>query len=346
MQKDIMLGEFKPNPTLVTKVTEIRAPKFPVIDGHNHLEIVGDYWMKQPVNALLEVMDRSNVEAVVDLDGGWGQKIYKNHWERFKEKAPERFVMFAGVEWEKYAEMGDEFPGYAAETLENQVRNGAQGLKVDKRFGLQYKDPDGDFVKVDDPNLAPVWETAANLNIPVTIHVADPVAFFDPLDETNERWDELHEHPEWHFPSPSFPSFKSIIDRFEKLVRRHSRTKFIGAHVGCYAENLAWVGHLLDECPNFNVDISERIGELGRQPYSAREFFLKYSDRILFGVDQPPSVEWYRLYARFLETDDEYFNYYLTNPPRQGRWFIYGLNLPDEVLIKVYALNAKRLMNL
>ena len=346
MAEDIFLHQFKPRSFLVNQVTQIDRPKFPVIDAHNHLELVGDYWMTHPVSELLDVMDRSNVQAVVDLDGAWGRDVYENHWKRFKEAAPDRFILYAGVEWEKYAEMGTEFPEWAAEELRKQVKSGAQGLKIDKRFGLQFKDPSGEFIKVDDSLLAPVWEACAELNIPVTIHVADPVAFFEPLDETNERWDELHAHPEWHFPSPPYPSFLSIIKRFATLVRRHSNTKFIGAHVGCYSENLAWVSALLDECPNFNVDISERIGELGRQPYSARRFFLKYQDRILFGVDCTPSVEWYRLYARLLETDDEYFNYYLTNPPRQGRWFVHGLYLPDEVLQKVYSLNARRLLNL
>lgn len=344
MAKELYLGQFKPVPALVTSETKIKQPKFPVIDAHNHLEIVGDHWMTQPVNDLLDVMDKANVEAIVDLDGAWGRDIYKSHWGRFKEAAPDRFIMYTGVEWWKYEEMGDEFPDYATELLRNDAKNGAQGLKIDKRFGLEFREPSGEYIKVDDPVFSSIWETVADLDLPVTIHVADPVAFFDEVNEHNERWDELHEHPEWRFTSPPYPSFESIIDSFAALVRRHSRTKFIGAHVGCYAENLKWVGDLLDECPNFNVDISERIGELGRQPYSAREFFLKYSDRILFGIDCVPSVDWYRLYARFLETDDEYFNYYLSDPPRQGRWFIYGLNLPDDVLKKVYNENAKRLI--
>ena len=346
MTQDLLLSQYKPKPALVTKVTEIKQPKFPVIDAHNHLEVIGKYWLEHPVSELIDVLDQSNVEAIVDLDGGWGQDMFKRHWERFKEAAPERFILYTGVDWGKYQEMGDEFPDWASERLKDQIKAGAQGLKIDKRFGLEFRAPDGEYIKVDDPNLSLIWETAADLNIPITIHVADPVAFFDQVDETNERWDELHEHPEWRFTSPPYPPFNSIIERFAKLVKRHSRTKFIGAHVGCYVENLAWVSNLLDECPNFNVDISERIGELGRQPYSARKFFLKYPDRILFGVDCTPSVEWYRLYARLLETDDEYFNYYLTNPPRQGRWFVHGLYLPDDVLRQVYSLNAKRLINL
>ncbi len=346
MSGDLYLKQFKPKSFLETARTEIEKPKFPVIDAHNHLELVGDYWMKQPVRELLSVMDEANVEAIVDLDGGWGEEVFDIHWKRFKEAAPDRFILYTGVAWERYAEMGNSFPDWAATRLREHVTRGAQGLKIDKRFGLFFKEPGGELIKVDDPLFAPIWETVGEMNIPVTIHVADPVAFFEPLDEFNERWDELHEHPDWHFPSPPYPSFISILQRLENLVKRHPRTQFIGAHVGCYAENLKWVARMLNTYSNFNVDISERIGELGRQPYSARKFFLEYQDRILFGVDCTPSVEWYRLYARFLETDDEYFNYYLTNPPRQGRWFVHGLHLPDEVLKKVYSANAKRLLNL
>jgi predicted TIM-barrel fold metal-dependent hydrolase len=172
--------------------------------------------------------------------------------------------------------------------------------------------------------------------------VADPVAFFDPIDETNERWEELGAHPDWAFTSPPFPSFMSIISGLASLVARHPNTTFIGAHVGCYAENLGWVGALLDRCQNFYVDISARIGELGRQPYTARRFFMHYADRILFGSDMGPDKDAYRIYYRFLETDDEYFNYNPGELPLQGRWHVHGLYLPEEVLKKIYSENAQR----
>jgi predicted TIM-barrel fold metal-dependent hydrolase len=176
------------------------------------------------------------------------------------------------------------------------------------------------------------------------IHVADPVAFFDPIDETNERWEELGEHPDWAFTSPPFPAFMSIMEAFANLVARHPNTTFIGAHVGCYAENLGWVSRMLERCPNYYVDISARIGELGRQPYTARRFFLRYADRILFGSDMGPDLEAYRIGYRFLETEDEYFNYNPGEVPKQGRWQVYGLYLPDEVLKKVYSENARRIL--
>jgi predicted TIM-barrel fold metal-dependent hydrolase len=199
---------------------------------------------------------------------------------------------------------------------------------------------------VDDERLSPIWDAAGELDLPVLIHVADPVAFFDPIDETNERWEELGEHPDWAFTSPPFPSFMDIMNGFKNLVTRHDSTTFIGAHVGCYGENLGWVGQMLKDCPNYYIDISARLGELGRQPYTARKFFIEYQDRILFGSDMGPDLDGYRLYYRFLETDDEYFNYNTSDVPLQGRWNVCGLYLPDEVLKKVYSENARRVLKL
>ena len=240
--------------------------------------------------------------------------------------------------------MGEQFPQWVVKRLHVQKARGADGLKIWKGFGLQIKDQNGILVRVNDHRLDPVWQTCAELRLPIIIHVADPVAFFDPIDSNNERFEELSSHPDWAFNDPSFPTFSRIIEDFADLVNQHPQTLFIGAHVGCYAENLQWVGDLLDRCPNFNVDISARIGELGRQPYTSRKFFLKYSDRILFGLDMGPDIEAYRISYRFLETDDEYFNYNPGAVPQQGRWQVSGLYLPDEVLLKVYRLNAERLL--
>ncbi len=198
-------------------------------------------------------------------------------------------------------------------------------------------------MRVNDRRLDPLWETAGELHMPVVIHVADPVAFFDPLDGRNERWEELYAHPDWQFPSPPFPNFISILTDLRDLVMRHTQTTFIGAHVGCYAENMQWVGEMLERCPNYYVDIAARVGELGRQPYTVKRFFTKYSDRILFGSDMGPDVDTYRLMYRFLETDDEYFNYGTDEIPSQGRWQIYGLALPKNVLRKIYYENAEKI---
>jgi predicted TIM-barrel fold metal-dependent hydrolase len=172
------------------------------------------------------------------------------------------------------------------------------------------------------------------------------MAFFDPVDETNERWEEVGEHPDWAFPSPPFPPFMEIMNNFFNLVKRHENTIFIGAHVGCYGENLEWVGQMINQCPNYYVDISARLGELGRQPYTTRKFFIEHQNRVLFGSDMSPNLDAYRLYYRFLETDDEYFNYSTSEVPTQGRWHVCGVYLPDDVLKKIYSENAKGVLHL
>lgn len=341
----LYLSDFKPKPKLVTHETQVSRPRFSVIDAHNHLSLDGfGGWDTRPVSELLDLLDQADVRVFVDLDGGWGEDILQTHLDHFKAAAPERFRIFGGVDWTKWAELGNRFPDWAAERLRAQAARGAQGLKIWKMLGLSVRDQNNQLVAVDDPRLDVIWATAGELKLPITIHIADPVAFFDPVDNTNERWEELHDHADWQFPSPPFPPFLTVVNGLAAVVARHPTTTFVGAHVGCYAEDLKWVGDVLDRCPNFYVDISERIGELGRQPYSARRFFIQYADRILFGSDRPVEEHIYPTYYRFLETDDEYFNYGNEEVPRQGRWRIYGLYLPDDVLEKVYYQNAARVM--
>ena len=338
------LQNFYPRSKLVTKTTLVEKPRFPAFDAHNHLGEFGGNWDQKPLSELLDMLDQAGIVRFVDLDGGWGESLLNTHLDHFKQPEPERFQIFCGVDWIQWIEMGDKFPEWAAGRLRVQKERGAEGLKIWKGFGLQVKDQAGKLADVDDPRLDPIWETAGEIGLPVLIHIADPVAFFDPIDETNERWEELGNHMDWSFTSPPFPPFLHIVDGLASLVACHPHTTFIGAHVGCYAENLAWVGELLDRCPNFFVDISARIGELGRQPYTARRFFQHYSDRILFGSDMGPYPEAYRIIYRFLETDDEYFNYNAAPIPMQGRWYVDGLYLPDDVLEKVYFRNAERIL--
>jgi len=339
------LENFRPESRLITKITPVEKPLFPAFDAHNHLgEDFGGGWDQKPLSQLLDLLDQAGIVRYVDLDGGWGEHLLNAHLEHFKQPAPERFLIFGGVDWSQWQEKGNSFPEWAAGRLRVQKERGAEGLKIWKGLGLYVRDHRDQLVDVDDPRLDPIWETAGELRLPIIIHVADPVAFFDPIDETNERWEELSRHPDWAFTSPPFPPFLHIIYGLADLVERHPQTTFIGAHVGCYAENLAWVERLLELCPNFFVDISARIGELGRQPYTARRFFLQYADRILFGSDMGPNLEAYRIIYRFLETDDEYFNYYPAPIPIQGRWHVHGLYLPDEVLEKVYFRNAERIL--
>jgi predicted TIM-barrel fold metal-dependent hydrolase len=235
----------------------------------------------------------------------------------------------------------------AAVELEMAVKAGARGLKIWKDFGLRVKDSSGKLIPVDSPRLDPVWARAGELGVPVLIHVGDPVAFFQPLDESNERWDELQRSPEWSCCGPEFPPLENLLQALETVIARHPCTTFIGAHVGCYAENLAFVGGMLDRLPNYYVDMGARVAELGRQPHTARRFFLRYADRILFGTDNVPDPESYRIYYRFLETNDDYFPYWHPKDrPWQGQWYIHGLGLPDAVLERVYYRNAQRLLKL
>jgi predicted TIM-barrel fold metal-dependent hydrolase len=343
----MLLKDFRPQSKLVTKATHVDRPRFPVVDAHNHLaEPFGGGWDHKPLSELLDRLDEAGITHYVDLDGGWGEEILGSHLDYFKNAAPDRFQIFGGVEWFRWRKMGEAFPEWAAKRLRAQKERGAQGLKIWKPLGLQVEDHNDKLVDVDDERLIPIWETAGELGLPVMIHVADPVAFFEPIDATNERWEEIGEHPGWAFTSPPYPSFMHILNGLRNLVKRHPNTTFIGAHVGCYGENLGWVGQMLDECPNYYIDISARIGELGRQPYTARKFFIQYQDRILFGLDAGPNLDEYRISYRFLETDDEYFNYNTSEVPLQGRWYVCGLYLPDDVLKKVYSENARKALHI
>jgi predicted TIM-barrel fold metal-dependent hydrolase len=338
---DLLLRDFEPRPRLVSRETVVTHPRYPVFDAHNHLgPEFGGNWIARPVDELIAAMDRLGISRLVDLDGGWGEAIFDAHLAHFKEPYPDRFLVFGGIEWPSWAEEGDRFGEASARRLEAEVRRGAEGLKVWKVLGLRVRDHRGARAPVDDPRLDPVFETAAELHIPVLIHIADPIAFFDPADRFNEQVEVLEQVPDWHFYGPEYPPFQQLMDEFVARFERHPRATFVAAHVASYPENLGWVGSMLDAHPNVYVDISARINELGRQPYTAREFFIRYQDRILFGSDCPPGSDSYPLYYRFLETWDEYFDY----GGGLGRWRIYGVSLPDEVLDKLYRRNAERVI--
>jgi len=340
------LDVFRPQSQLVTRTTLVDRPRFDVVDAHNHLaHPFGGGWDRKPLDQLLRLLDAARVTEYVDLDGGWGEDILRRHLDLFKARAPDRFRIFGGVDWGQWPHRGSGFADWAAGRLAAQKQAGAQGLKIWKSFGLHVQDEQDHLVRVDDPRLDPIWSAAAENGLPVLIHVADPVAFFEPADERNERWEEIAAHPDWAFTSPPFPAFIDILNGLRALVRRHPSTIFIGAHVGCYAENLPWVGKMLDDCPNYFIDIAARLGELGRQPYAARKFLVRYQDRILFGSDMGPDVGSYRLSYRLLETDDEYFSYSVEDTPPQGRWRVYGLHLPGDVLRKIYSAHARRVLS-
>jgi predicted TIM-barrel fold metal-dependent hydrolase len=342
MVENLHLHEFQPRSELVLPAHEVARPRHPVIDAHNHLR-AGDR-AETSVDELVRLMDELHVRTVVNLSGGWGEALAANV-AALDSAHPGRFKTFCNLDWRGVGEAG--WTERAVTQLAADVRAGAAGLKVFKELGLRIRDTRGELVMPDDERLVPIWDRAGALGVPVLIHTADPVAFFRPLDRFNERWDELNRYPDWHFYGPEFPPFEDLIAALYRLIEAHPATTFITAHVGCYPENLAFVSAMLDRFPNLYTDISARIAELGRAPYSARAWFIKHADRILFGTDIAPDREVYRTHFRFLETADEYFPYAPgAEVPPQGRWCIYGLHLPDEVLRKVYHDNAARLLKL
>lgn len=349
--EELALRDFHPRPMLRRPANVPDRPAFPAIDAHSHLasEFAGE-WQDRGAADLATALEECRMAGIVDLDGGQGEHL-RAELERW-EPISDRVAVFAGLDYASWASDAD-FGEHEARHLREGVALGAAGLKVWKILGLRARDAHGQLIAVDDPRLDPVWAAAGELGVPVTIHVADPIAFFEPLDRFNERWEELHVNPDWHFWPPrhgsrpshdGFPPFDELIDSLEAVVVRHPQTRFIGAHVGCAAEDLDRVSTILERCPNFHVDIAARLGELGRQPYTARAFFLRWSDRILFGTDAPPDLAFLRVHWRFLETWDESFDYGTEQPPEQGRWQIHGIGLPEDVLRKVYADNARRLL--
>jgi predicted TIM-barrel fold metal-dependent hydrolase len=334
-----------PNPMLIVEKHEVLSPRFRAIDAHNHLgPSFGGDWKNRTPTDLIEVLDEAGIQSVVNLDGGFADNFYRemDKWAVLGD----RVLVFAGVQWQRLAALSD-LGERAASELEKAARAGARGLKIWKDFGLSVRDSSGRLLPIDTRLLDPLWEKAGELRLPVLIHVGDPLAFFEPLDKMNERWDELQRAPEWSFHGPEFPHLNVLMKGLENIIERHPRTTFIGAHVGCYAENLSYVAGMLDRLPNYFVDIGARVAELGRQPNTSRRFFLRYADRILFGTDNAPDPRSYRIYYRFLETNDDYFPYWHSGDrPWQGRWYIHGLGLPDSVLQRVYRKNSQRVFRL
>jgi predicted TIM-barrel fold metal-dependent hydrolase len=283
-------------------------------------------------------MDRANVKKVVILTGMWGEKL-QGVLDKMVKPYPDRFVVFTQMDWSKIDD--PQFGAKMVEQMHDAVRRGARGLKVLKDLGLGVKDKSGKLVAIDDPRIDPVWEECGRLGIPVAIHSTDPEAFFTPTDKHNERYEELMHNPSWSFYGPKFPSKKKLLEERNHVFEKHPHTTFIALHVANWPENLDAVSEWLRKYPNMNVEFGAREAELGRQPRRAREFFLEFQDRILFGTDSEPNEKMYANYFRWLETNDEYFDYW--DSPGQGRWEIYGMGLPDAVLEKVYHANAEKI---
>jgi len=324
---------------------------FPVIDAHNHL------WGKLGADQLVEIMDAVGVVSYCDLTprerfawvkGGVSTqtRAIEDFFTDFANCYPGRFYAFTGATFahdpnDPLFSDAKEFVKETVSMLEQHVGLGVRGLKILKDFGLAATDARGNLIACDDPRLAGIWEAAGSLGVPVLIHQSDPYGFFEPVTPENEHYESLAKYSDWRFDDPKFPRKMELLQRRDNLVRRHPNTTFILPHVANFAENLPYVSQLLDGNPNVYIDFSARIDELGRQPYSAREFFIRYQDRILFGSDMPASPAMYRCYFRFLETFDEYF----FAPDYDGtferhRWAIYGIGLDKEVLAKIYYQNA------
>jgi predicted TIM-barrel fold metal-dependent hydrolase len=331
----LLAKDFAPRPTLRVPVTAVTRAKFPVIDVHKHLGFGADRGWPAPLEDMLSQMDALNIQAFVNLDG-----LYGPHLRRTLDRyPPDRFFTFAGPAWHRWAE--PDFVQREVKEMEASVKAGARGYKIFKSLGLRVRDSSGALWMPDDPRLDPLWDTAGGLNIPVLIHVADPESFFLPADQHNERMSGLGRRPEWYFGTDEFPAFDELIERQLTLYQRHPKTTFFGAHVMNRPDNLGWVGKVLDACPNAYAEISARISDLGRQPRTAKAFFTRYQDQVLFGTDGS-DMRQHPNYFRVLETADDLILPESGTLPA-GSAPLYGIDLPDDVLRKLYHDNAARI---
>ena len=359
------LSQYEPKSMLQVQESYVARSRFPLIDFHTHIsgstksdrgvELSPDREYFGTSEELLAVMDRKNIRAMVNLTGGYDQGLAEAV-AKYDRTHPGRFYTFAEPSYSRLKEA--DYPRTQARAIEQAHHDGARGLKILKTLGLYLREniTSGTLIKIDDPRFDPMWDACGQLNLPVAIHVSDPLAFFTPTDRFNERYEELNNHPDWSFYGGDFPSNAQLLEARNRVIARHPRTSFVVLHAGNFAENLQNVSGSLDRFPNMHVDIAARIGELGRQPRTARKFVDKYQDRILFATDATPhgdeypqqvfNDKLYEIYFRFLETEDEYFDYAPAKIPPQGRWKIYGINLPNAVLSKVYYENAARLLRI
>ncbi|WP_242093310.1 amidohydrolase family protein [Aestuariivivens sediminicola] len=333
LAQDLSFEEYNPKSTLVVPGKVIHKAKFPFIDIHGH-----QYRMAtQDLGPVVEAMDTLNMEIMVNLSGRSGA-ILKQAVQNIQDNYPNRFVVFANIDFNGAGAAG--WIDKTVNQLKEDVKQGARGLKVYKSLGMYNKDVDGKRLAIDDPRLDPIWETCGKLGIPVLIHAADPKPFWEAFDADNERWLELKTHPRRKRSDDNPAPWEQIIAEQHRMFKKHPETTFINAHMGWFANDLGRLGQLMDEIPNMNVGIAAIIAELGRQPKFARAFFIKYQDRILFGKDSWKPDE-FPTYFRVLESDDEYFPYH---KKYHAFWAMYGMDLPDEVLKKVYYKNALRIV--
>jgi predicted TIM-barrel fold metal-dependent hydrolase len=328
--------DYKPRNTLVVPQHNVPRAKFPVIDIHSH--------QMNPISAqqfaeVVKGMEANNLQMLVNLSGGSGERLTQGLAAIRSSPYKDRMVLFANVpDWNRAGTPG--WAAKAAAQLEADIRAGAKGLKVFKDLGLRARKVDGTRLKLDDPELVPIWEVPGRLGVPVLIHTAEPQEFFEKLDYTNERWLEMALYRDRRYPEGQFPRFEELLAERDRLFKAHPKTKFIAAHFGYRANDLGKAAKMLDAMPNVYLEVAAILAELGRQPRSAHQFFVKYQDRVLFGKDSFQPDE-YPYYWRVFETHDEYFDYYRDY---HAFWKLYGMGLPDEVLKKLYYKNALTLV--
>ena len=359
------LSQYEPRSMLHVHESHVELSRFPLIDFHTHIsgstksekgvELSPDREYLGTPQELLAVMDRKNIRAMVNLTGGYDHGLAEAV-AKYDRAYPGRFYTFTEPSYSRFKD--PDYPKLQAQAIERAHRDGGRGLKILKTLGLYLREniTSGSLVKIDDARFDPMWDACGQLNLPVAIHISDPIAFFTPTDRFNERYEELNNHPDWSFHGGDFPSNDELIAARNRVIARHPKTQFVVLHVGNFAEDLHNVSENLDRYPNMFVDLAARVGELGRQPRTALKFFDKYQDRILFGTDATPhgdeypqqvfNDKLYEIYFRFLETEDEYFDYAPAKVPPQGRWRIYGIGLPETILKKVYYENSARILRI
>lgn len=359
------LSQYEPRSMLHLHESSVERSRFPLIDFHTHIsgstksengvELSPDREYLGTPQELLAVMDGKNIRAMVNLTGGYDRGLAEAV-AQYDRTYPGRFYTFTEPSYSRFKE--PDYPTLQAQAIERAHRDGGRGLKILKTLGLYLREniTSGSLVKIDDARFDPMWDACRQFSLPVAIHISDPIAFFTPTDRFNERYEELNNHPDWSFHGGDFPSNDELIAARNRVIARHPKTQFVVVHVGNFAEDLQNVSENLDRYPNMFVDLAARIGELGRQPRTASKFFDKYQDRILFGTDATPHGDefpqqvfndrLYEVYFRFLETEDEYFDYAPAKIPPQGRWRIYGIGLPETILKKVYYENSARILRI
>jgi predicted TIM-barrel fold metal-dependent hydrolase len=323
------ITEYKPKSQLVTPQHPVPRAKYPVIDIHSH--------QPTPISAgefdrVVKGMQDNNLQLLVNLSGSYGSRLHQGVTAIAASKYKDRMVLFANIDFS--GGVGPGFGAKAAKQLDEDLKAGAKGLKIFKDLGMFVRTSKGARLPVDDPELDPIWETCARNHVPVLIHIAEPPAFFEALDYHNERWLELSLYPDRRHQDGV--RFETLMTERNNMIRKHPNTKFILAHFGWHANDLARAGKLLDQNPNVYYDVAAVLYDFGRQPRASHEFFVKYQDRILFGKDSYQPDE-YPYYWRVFETSDEYFDYYRDY---HAFWKLYGIGLPDAVLKKLYYQNA------